>query len=137
VDTMGNMVTTSTEPIFTTLFTDLKNDYTLRILDENEVDISKNRYNEAAKTYFLPDTSVPTVLTFDAMGIQSTDPRLRLAKAEWDMDNDGTYEKEGFKLSYELALPEQYTFNARYTFEDKTVNGEIKPQIQVNKIVVK
>lgn len=134
---MDNVVTTSTEPIFTTLFTELKSDYTLRILDENETDLSKNKYNEAAKTYFLTDISVPTVLTFDAMGIQSMNPRLRLAKVEWDMDNDGTYEKEGLKLPYELSLAEQYTFNAKYTFEDRTINGDIKPQIQVDKIVVK
>jgi hypothetical protein len=136
-DTLGNIVTTTTEPIFTTLFTQLKNGYSLRILDESEIDISKNTYNLSAKTYYLPDTAIPTTLTLDAIGIQSINPRLKLTKTEWDMDNDGIFEKDGYKISYELSLPEQYTMYAKYTFEDRTINGDTKPQIYIDKIVVK
>jgi len=136
-DTLGNTVSTSTEPIFTALFTQLKSGYTLRVMDESAVDISKNTYNTAAKTYYLPDTVAPSVLTFDAIGIQSMNPRLKLSKVEWDMNNDGVYEKNDFKISHELALPEQYTFYVRYTFEDRTVDGDIQPQIYIDKIVIK
>lgn len=121
-DTLGNSVKTSTKPLFTTLFTELKSGYTLHILDESELDMTQNTYNNTLKTYFLPDTAIPSLLTFDAMGIQSTNPRLKLTKAEWDMDNDGTYEKTGLKISHSLALPEQYTIYARYTFEDRTID---------------
>ena len=136
-DTLGNIVTTSTEPIFTALFTELKSGYTLKVFDENGADISKGTYNDRQKTYFLPDEAIPSVLTFDAIGVQSIDARLRLKKVEWDMDNDGVYEKNALKYSHELSLPEQYTFYARYTFEDKEIDGTIKPQIQIHKIVVK
>lgn len=128
---------TNTESIFTTLFTELKSGYSLHILDESNIDISKNVYTTAIKTYFLPDTPIPTVLTFDAIGVQSVNPRLRLSNVEWDMDNNGIYEKTGFKIFQELALPEQYTFYVRYTFEDKTVTGENQSQIYVDKVVVK
>jgi hypothetical protein len=130
-------VTTSTEPLFTTLFTEIKRGYTLRILDETETDIGRNTYNLAQKTYYLSDIAVPSVLTFDAIGIQSVNPRLKLKTVEWDIDNDGVYEKNGFKIFHELALPQQYTFYARYTFEDKTVDGDIQPQIYIDKIVIK
>lgn len=130
-------MTTTTEPIFTTLFTELKNGYTLRILDDYGIDLGKNMYNSAQKTYYLADIAIPSVLTLDAIGIQSVNPRLKLKTAEWDMDNDGTYEKNGFKISHELALAQQYTFYARYTFEDKTVDGDIKPEIYIDKIVIK
>gem|GEM_PF-965415 len=136
-DTLGNRANTSTASIFTTLFTELKSGYALRILDESGSDVAKNRYNSSLKTYFLSDQAVPSMLIFDVIGIQSTNPRLKLVTAEWDMESDGVYEKTGFKISHELALPEQYTFYARYTFEDKTVDGDIKPQIYIDKIVVK
>jgi len=92
-DTLGNIANTMADPIFTTLFTTLKNGYTLHILDESGLDISKDTYDEKLKTYLLPSVAVPAVLAFDAKGIQSTNPRLRLVQAEWDMDGDGTYEK--------------------------------------------
>ncbi len=92
-DTLGNIVTADTDPIFTTLFTELKSGYVLRISDESGNDIGKNKYNTALKTYFLSDTPVPNMLTFDAIGIQSVNPRLKLSKVEWDMNNDGIYEK--------------------------------------------
>ncbi len=119
-DTLGNIVTSETGPIFTTLFTELKSGYTLRITDESLADIGKNKYNTALKTYFLADISVPNIVTFDAIGVQSVNPRLKLSRVEWDFNNDGIYEKTGGKISYEFALPEQYTLYARYTFEDKT-----------------
>ncbi len=53
------------------------------------------------------------------------------------MNNDGIYEKTGFKISHELSLPEQYTFYARYTFEDKTIDGDSKTQMYIDKVVVK
>lgn len=136
-DTLGNTVTISTKPIFTTLFTELKTGFMLRILDEESIDIAKNKYTPASKTYFLADIPAPTVLTFDAKGIQSINPRLKLAKVEWDMDNDGVYEITNWKITYEVSFPEQYTFYARYTFEDKTIIWDVKTQIFIDKIVVK
>ncbi|MFA6080181.1 MAG: PKD domain-containing protein [Candidatus Gracilibacteria bacterium] len=136
-DTLGNKVNVTKETIFTTLFTTLKNGYTLQIVDENGLDVAKNTYDDALRAYLLPDMATPSVLTFDAIGIQSTNSRLKLVQAEWDMDNDGLYEKKGFQTSYDLQLPIQYTFNARYTFEDTTIDGEIQKQIYVDKIIVK
>ncbi len=136
-DTLGNIVNTSTESIFTTLFTELKSGYALKISDENGGDLGKNNYNIHTNTYFLPDSPVPTVLTMDAIGIQSVNPRLKLSKVEWDLDNDGIFEKKGLKINPELLLPEQYTIYVRYTFEDKTVDGDIKPQIYIDKVIVK
>lgn len=136
-DTLGNRVTTEADPIFTLLLTTLKRDYTLQILDESGLDITNDTYDEGLKTYLLPDMAVPAVLNFDVKGIQSTNPRLRLVQAEWDMDNDGTYEKKWFQISENLQLPEQYTFSARYTFEDTTINGEIQKQMYLDKIIVR
>jgi len=68
------------------------------------------------------DQAVPAVLSFDAVGVQSINPRLKLIKVEWDMDNDGVYEKTGFKASQEIVYPEQYTGYVKYTFEDKAIN---------------
>jgi hypothetical protein len=93
-DTLGNKVNVTKETIFTTLFTTLKNGYTLQIVDENGLDVAKNTYDDALRAYLLPDMATPSVLTFDAIGIQSTNSRLKLVQAEWDMDNDGLYEKK-------------------------------------------
>jgi hypothetical protein len=136
-DTLGNIVTTSTKPIFTTLFTELKNGHALDILDENGIDLGKNTYNSAQNTYDLQDISVPSVITLDAVGIQSINPRLKLKMVEWDLDNDGIYEKNALKISHELDLPQQYTFYARYTFEDKTVSGNTTSQVYIDKIIIK
>lgn len=136
-DTLWNITSTEADPIFTTLFTTLKSGYTLQIFDESGLDITQDTYDEGLKTYLLPDMAVPAMLNFDVKGIQSTNPRLRLVQAEWDMDNDGIYEKKWFQISENLQLPEQYTFSARYTFEDKTINGEIQRQIYVDKIIVR
>lgn len=136
-DTLGNRVTTQKKSIFTTLFTELKSGYNLQIFDENDIEISKNRYTINTKTYSLPDVPVPWSLTLDAVGIQSLNPRLKLVKAEWDLDNDGVYEKTGFRIQHELYYPQQYTLYARYTFEDKTVDGKIQNQIYIDKVIVK
>jgi len=136
-DTLGNRANTATEPIFTLLLTTLKMGYTLQVLDESGLDITHDAYDDDLKTYLLPDMAIPAVLNFDATGIQSTNPRLRLVQAEWDMDGDGIYEKTWFKISQNLPLPGQYTYNARYIFEDTTIDGEIQKQMYRDKIIVR
>lgn len=136
-DTLGSIVNTSTDPIFTVLFTNLKSRYMLDIVDEGGVNISDNTYDEASRLYLLSDIPVPTVITLDAIGVQSVDPRLKLDTVEWDLDNDDVYEKTGFKISHALMLPQQYTIRARYVFRDKTIDGDEQRYIYIDKIIIK
>lgn len=136
-DTLWNILSTSPESIFTALFTELKSGYGLKILDENDNDIWKNTYILNTKTFFLPEISVPTTLTLDAVGIQSINPRLKLSQVEWDLDNNGVYERSGSKIQQTVSFPQQYVWYARYVFEDKTIDGELKTQMYIDKIVLK
>ena len=93
-------------------------------------------YDKKTESYLLPDFPVPGILTLDATSVRANSPRLRLEKVEWDKDNDGVYETDGFTLDHDLQIPGRYDIRARYTFTDLSIDGKDIPIYHLDKIAV-
>lgn len=94
VDTLGNVVKVSTDPVYTAELVDLKEGYTLQITNEEGTNLDKDTFDKKTQSYLLPDFPVPGILSLDATSVRANSTRLRLQKVEWDKDNDGEYETE-------------------------------------------
>ncbi len=136
-DTLGNIVRVGTpEPVYTAEMVDLKDGYTLQITDEEGNTLHKDTYDKSTQSYLLPDFPVPGILSLDATRIRANSPRLRLEKVEWDKDNDGKYESEGFTLDRDIQVPGRYDIRARYTFTDLSVDGKDIPIYHLDRVAV-
>ncbi|MBP6921070.1 PKD domain-containing protein [Candidatus Gracilibacteria bacterium] len=135
-DTLGNIVRVGTEPVYTAELVDLKDGYSLQITNDEGANLDKNTYDKKTQSYLLPDFPVPGILAFDATGVRANSPRLRLEKVEWDKDNDGIYETEGFTLDRDIQVPGRYDIRARYTFTDLSIDGNDIPIYHLDRIAV-
>ncbi len=130
-DSLWNTVRVGTpEPIYTAELVDLKEDYTLQITNDEGVDFDRDTYDKPTQSYLLPDFPVPGILSLNATKVRANSSRLKLEKVEWDTNDDGVYEKEGFTLDHDLQVP------GRYTFTDLSVDGKDIPIYHLDRIAV-
>jgi hypothetical protein len=136
-DTLDNIVKISTpKPIYTAEMVDLKEGYSVSIADDSDANIGKNTYDKKTQSYLLPDFPVPGILHLDATKIRANSPRLRLTKVEWDTNNDGIFESEGYDIEHPIDVPGRYDLRGRYTFTDLSVDGHDVPIMHIDRIAV-
>lgn len=117
-------------------YVELKDDFTIEVVDEEGVNIADGAYDYRTDTYIIEDIPVPHVLKLDGSKVRADSVRLRLTKVEWDLDRDGEYESEQQKIDFDMPVPGRYDFQVRYTFEDITVAGEVEELTRVERVSV-
>ncbi|MDP2104049.1 MAG: PKD domain-containing protein, partial [Candidatus Gracilibacteria bacterium] len=90
----------------------------LKISDSTEKSLIDDTYSKSLKGYLISgiNMDVPTIVGFDATDVKVDNYGYELTNVEWDFNNDGTFEKTGEKVKYELIEEKRYTVTVRYTF---------------------
>ncbi len=76
-------------------------------------------YDESLRAYHITNVITPINIQFDATDVKVENFGYELSKVEWDLNEDGDFEKTGNVLKYELVEEKRYTINVRYTFVNK------------------
>ncbi|EKD29456.1 MAG: PKD protein, partial [uncultured bacterium (gcode 4)] len=90
----------------------------LKISDSTEKSLIDDTYSKSLKWYLISgiNMDVPTIVWFNATDVKVDNYGYELTNVEWDFNNDGTFEKTGEKVKYELIEEKRYTVTVRYTF---------------------
>lgn len=66
--------------------------------------------------------TTPVYVLLNATDVKVENYGYELTDVEWDINNDGVFEKTGNILKYELIEEKRYTFQVRYIFTNKEKN---------------
>ena len=74
-------------------------------------------FDPVIKAYVLQNIIPPETLTFDARDVVSSNPGYSLKEVKWKLSDGKTLqEKEGERVTFEIANTFRYTLSATYTF---------------------
>lgn len=117
-------------------FVELKDGFTVSIIDDSGIDLTQDTYDPKTDTYIIQEIGVPHILELDGSKVRANSNRLRLTDVLWDLDNDGEFETNQSKIDYELPTPGRYEIRTKYIFEDLNVSGEVEELTRVERISI-
>lgn len=94
----------------------------LKIIDTSGESLMEKSYNASLKAYYITEVIVPMNIQLDATDVKVENYGYELTGVEWDLDEDGAYEKTGNRIKTELIEMKRYTFSVRYTFTNSEKN---------------
>lgn len=94
----------------------------LKVHDISGKSLIDGTYSRSLHAYYITDIAIPTNIEFDATDVKVENRGYELTKVEWDLDENGIFEKTGMTFKYEVVEEKRYTFEVRYTFTDTDKN---------------
>lgn len=93
-------------------------------------------YDGVLRAYVIENIIPPEMLTLDARDVVTVNPGYKLKDVRWFFsDGKTTQEKQGERVTFEIANTFRYTVNIAYTFE-KTIIGTATTEEQARESVI-
>ncbi len=92
----------------------------------NKDELIKNIWYDAKNNeYYLDELPVPTELKLDARRVKASNILYEFKWATWDINDDGTSDKEWNILNFPVDIEWNYSIVAKYRFQHRRIKDEV------------